>query len=178
MLQLLSSVANVILDDFAAYYNDFMPLMLEILENVGQASMPEKQLRAKAIDAVGSIISAVIDAEERDAFNSSIVKIAEYLSNLIAGGLSDDDPQDTAAKDTLTQCAGFLRVQFAQFMPALMQPILKDANLSLDFKMESADLPTTTDNMAMKVKVKGLGEQRVSLNTENLVKKTSAFGLI
>lgn len=32
--------------------------------------------------------------------------------------------------------------------------------------------------MAMKVKVKGLGEQRVSLNTENLVKKTGAFALI
>ena len=32
--------------------------------------------------------------------------------------------------------------------------------------------------MALKVKVKGLGEQRVSLNTENLVKKTGAFALI
>ena len=32
--------------------------------------------------------------------------------------------------------------------------------------------------MALKVKVKGLGEQRVSLNTENLVKKTAAFALI
>ena len=63
-------------------------------------------------------------------------------------------------------------------MPYLMQAILDDANLSLDFKMESADLPQTTENLAMKVKVKGLGEQRVSLNTENLVKKTGAFALI
>jgi hypothetical protein len=92
--------------------------------------------------------------------------------------LKDDDPQDASAKDTLTQCAGFLKMEFAQFMPALMQPILNDANLSLDFRMENADLPQTTDNMSLKVKVKGLGEQRVSLNTENLVKKTGAFALI
>ena len=63
-------------------------------------------------------------------------------------------------------------------MPFLMSAVLHDVNLSLDFKMESADLPQTSDNMAMKVKVKGLGEQRVSLNTENLVKKTGAFDLI
>jgi len=63
-------------------------------------------------------------------------------------------------------------------MPFLMQAVLHDVNLSLDFKMENADLPQTSDNMAMKVKVKGLGEQRVSLNTENLVKKTGAFALI
>ena len=49
-------------------------------------------------------------------------------------------------------------MEFAQFMPVLMGPILHDANLNLDFKMENADLPSTTDNMAVKVKVKGLGE--------------------
>ena len=63
-------------------------------------------------------------------------------------------------------------------MPFLMVPIVHDANLELDFKMEAAELPQTTENMALKVKVKGLGEQRVSLNTENLVKKTAAFALI
>jgi hypothetical protein len=140
--------------------------------------MAEKQLRSKAIDAIGSIIIAVTDSEQRDDFKASVLSVTEYLSKLIQSGLSDDDPQDTSAKDTLTQCAGFLKVEFAQFMPYLMQPILHDANLSLDFKMENADLPQTSDNMAMKVKVKGFGEQRVSLNTENLVKKTGAFALI
>ena len=63
-------------------------------------------------------------------------------------------------------------------MPYLMVPIVHDANLDLDFKMEAAELPQTTENMALKVKVKGLGEQRVSLNTENLVKKSAAVALI
>jgi hypothetical protein len=39
--------------------------------------------------------------------------IADYLAKLIQSGLGDDDPQDTSAKDTLTQCAGFLGAEFA-----------------------------------------------------------------
>jgi hypothetical protein len=34
-LQLLSSVAQVILEEFGVYFNDFIPLMIEILEKVG-----------------------------------------------------------------------------------------------------------------------------------------------
>ena len=41
-LQLLSSVAQVLLEEFSVYYNDFMPLMQEILEKVGQTTMAEK----------------------------------------------------------------------------------------------------------------------------------------
>jgi len=63
-------------------------------------------------------------------------------------------------------------------MPDLLSQLVADAQLSLDFKMENADMPSGTDKYAMNVKVKGLGEQRVSLNTEALVKKTSAFGLL
>lgn len=39
-------------------------------------------------------------------------------------------------------------------------------------------MPSTSDNMAMNVKVKGLGEQRVSMNTDALLRKTGAFGII
>ena len=32
-------------------------------------------------------------------------------------------------------------------MPMLLDNLIKDAQLTLDFKMESADMPTTNDNM-------------------------------
>jgi len=54
---------------------------------------------------------------------------------------------------------------------------VNDANLEVDFKVENADLPTG-DNQGFNIKIKGLGEQRVSVKTEALVKKTSAFGLM
>lgn len=71
------------LEEFSVYYNDFMPLMQEILEKVGQTTMAEKQLRAKAIDSIGSIIIAVTDSEQKDEFKTSVLATAEYLSKLI-----------------------------------------------------------------------------------------------
>lgn len=63
-------------------------------------------------------------------------------------------------------------------MPFLINHLIKDAQLDVDFKMENADMPQVGGNAGFNVKVKGLGEQRVSVKTENLVKKTSAFGLM
>lgn len=80
------------LEEFSVYYNDFIPLMQEILEKVGQTTMSEKQLRAKAIDSIGSIIIAVTDSDQKDEFKASVSSIAEYLSKLIQSGLTDDDP--------------------------------------------------------------------------------------
>ena len=81
-------------------------------------------------------------------------------------------------KDTLSQCAGFLGTEFVQFMPMLLDQLIVDAKLGLDFKMESADMPSTTDNMKMKIKVKGLGEQNISINTEAVVRKVGAFTIL
>lgn len=64
-------------------------------------------------------------------------------------------------------------------MPRLINILLNDAQLEIDFKIENADAPQTAgSNPGYNVKVKGLGEQRISVKTENLVKKTSAFGLM
>lgn len=64
-----------------------MPLMQEILQNVGMTTMAEKSLRAKAIDTIGSMIIAITDCEEKDTFKASVLQIAEYLAKLIQSGL-------------------------------------------------------------------------------------------
>jgi hypothetical protein len=63
-------------------------------------------------------------------------------------------------------------------MPVLMTSLLADAKLELDFKMENADMPNVSGDKGITVKVKGLGEQRISMKTEALVKKTGAFGFM
>lgn len=63
-------------------------------------------------------------------------------------------------------------------MPVLMTSLLADAKLDLDFKMENSDLPNISGNKGINIKVKGLGEQRVTMKTEALVKKTGAFGFM
>ena len=63
-------------------------------------------------------------------------------------------------------------------MPLLLEQLLVDAQLDLDYKMESADLPSTNDNMGAVVKIKGLGEQRISMNTDAYQRKLGAFAVI
>jgi hypothetical protein len=63
-------------------------------------------------------------------------------------------------------------------MPQLLNQLVTDAQLTIDFRMENADTPNTTGQQGVQVKVKGLGEQRISMSTESLVKKTQAFGLL
>ena len=102
VLNVLHSVCSVILSDFGVYYNDFMPLMTEILQNVGSETMEDKKLRAKTIDTMGSIIIAVSDCDNKDVFKGSVIEVTSYLAQMLHSGMSNDDPQDEAVKNTLT----------------------------------------------------------------------------
>jgi len=83
-----------------------MPLMNVILDNVPMDDMKQKIFRAQAIETMGFMIDAVID--EKEAFKTSVFEITQRLSQLLKNGLSDDDSQDVAIKDTLAKTAGFL----------------------------------------------------------------------
>jgi len=72
-------VCQVILEDFGAYYAQFMPLMTSILENVGTQSMQDKKLRAKTFDTIGSIIIAVSDCTKKEPFKAGVTQITTYL---------------------------------------------------------------------------------------------------
>ena len=83
VLNVLHSICSVILSDFGVYYNDFMPLMTEILQNVGSESMEDKKLRAKTIDCMGSIIIAVSDCDNKEVFKSSVVQVTDFLAQTL-----------------------------------------------------------------------------------------------
>lgn len=77
-MQLLSTVASVIQGDFGTYYNDFMPLMTEILVNVKGETTEQKKLRAKAIETMGAMIDAV--AGDDETFKASVLEITKHLA--------------------------------------------------------------------------------------------------
>jgi len=177
-LSLIGTISDVIQEDFKQYFATFIPIMVNLLTTVSANSMEAKNLRAKAISTIGSIVTSVSSSEDKEPFKANVLEITQHLATTLQSRLSDDDPQDEAIKDALAQCAGFLGTDFTQFMPLLMDQLVADAQLSVDFKMESADMPSTTDNMEMKVKIKGMGEQKVSMNTDALIRKTGAFGVL
>eukprot|EP00347_Sterkiella_histriomuscorum_P001538 403371652 len=181
VMNLLSVVADLIQSQFAKFYNDLMPMMMQILTNVAMTNMTQMTLRARTIEAMGFMISAV--SEERETFKQGVLEIATFLVTLQNSGLTSDDPQVNAIKETLSQIAFFLKEDFHQFMPQLMNNIVNDANLDIDIKMEAADNIKTSDaedkSAGFTVKLKGFeGDQRLSMNTYALESKIGAFKLI
>jgi hypothetical protein len=65
-MNLLSIVAAIIESEFSKYYNEFMPLLMSILENVGMETISQKNLRSKTIEAMGFMIEAV--SEDKATF--------------------------------------------------------------------------------------------------------------
>jgi hypothetical protein len=83
----------------------------------------------------------------------------------------------------LTKVSFFLKEDFHQFMPALITPLVADAKLSIDIKMESAALNNNAvkedGELAFTLKMKGFeGEQKITMNTSALESKLAAFKLI
>jgi hypothetical protein len=119
VMSLISCLASIIDKDFAKYYNDFMPMMLEILTVVGNQNMAQKNLRARTIEAMGYMIEAV--AEEKEAFVKNVTSITvtliELLNNLTQDANNNDDPQILAIKEAIAKISSFLKEDFHQFMP-------------------------------------------------------------
>ena len=60
-----------------------------------------KKLRARAIETIGSIITSISSAEDKEPFKANVMEITQHLATVVQGRLEADDPQDQAIKDTL-----------------------------------------------------------------------------
>lgn len=111
----------------------------------------------------------------------NVNEIATYLINLLKSGLSNDDPQSLAIKETMAKIASFLKEDFNKFMPDILTSLITDSKLDIDIKLENAALPNNKDEgvNSYTLKVKGFeGDQRLSMNTNALESKIGAFKLI
>lgn len=93
---------------------------------------------------MGFMIEAV--SEQKTTFQANVVEIATSLITLLNSGLTSDDPQSLAIKETLIKIAFFLKEDFHQFMSSLLTTIVNDTKLDIDIKMENAGIPSTSDN--------------------------------
>lgn len=64
VMNLLNISATLIEDQFSKYFSKFMPLMIEILDNVESKTVSQMNLRARTIESIGFMISAVSENTE------------------------------------------------------------------------------------------------------------------
>lgn len=66
----------MIQEAFAAYFGDFVPILVNLLTSTGAQSTEDKELRARTIETIGSIITAVSAADDKAPFQAAVVEIA------------------------------------------------------------------------------------------------------
>ena len=175
VMNLLNVSATLIEDQFAKYFNHFMPLMIEILDSVQATNQAQMNLRARTFESIGFMISAVQDNQE---FMPTVKQVTEKLFGLLNSTFAHDDPQEGAVKEALTKIAFYLKEDFQVVAPKFLEILVNDANLEIDIKQENAQLPSTADAKAnsFEFKLKGMeNSTRVTFNTSDLGNKIQAF---
>jgi hypothetical protein len=136
-------------------------------------------LRARTIESIGYMISAV---QDNDQFMPAVKQVTEKLFTILVGEFSQDDPQEVAVKEALTKIAFYLKEDFQFVAPKFLEILFADANVEVDIKQENAALPTANQdsrNKSFEFKLKGMeNSTRVSLNTSALGNKVAAFQMI
>ena len=180
-LALLACIAQLIEDDFAQYYNDFMPGLKTILANTPNETRQQRDLKSNTKQCIGFLLEAVKD--KQDEFRQDAIEIAQaFMSLLQPGVLKDDDPQVSSILSSLTQVSAILKNDFLPFMPNLMQKLLNDVVADVDFKLEDGEIaalqqPTATESgvTSITVQMKGVeGNKKLSLNTNALEAKINS----
>lgn len=111
-------MATIIDQEFAKYYNELVPMMLELLNHIGMQTIEQKTLRSKTIETMGFMIEAV--AAEKQAFLPSVQAITRMFVDLLKSGLSTDDPQALAIKEALAKISSFLKEDFEPFLNEIL----------------------------------------------------------
>jgi hypothetical protein len=73
-------MATLIEEKFGAYFNEFMPLMEKIIDNVDSQSTEQMRLRARTIESMGFMIESICENKE---FIGTVQRVTEKLFKLL-----------------------------------------------------------------------------------------------
>lgn len=65
-----------------------------LLTTISAQSVEGKNLRARAIETIGSVITSIADAENKEPFKANVLEITQHLSTSMQAGFEATDPQD------------------------------------------------------------------------------------
>lgn len=80
VMTLINVSATIIEEKFGKYFGQFMPLMTEILQNVDSKTPEKMQLRARTIETIGYMITAI---EGDEQFRQTVQQVTETLFGIL-----------------------------------------------------------------------------------------------
>ncbi|KAF6021838.1 hypothetical protein EB796_019853 [Bugula neritina] len=130
----LASVADSVEDKFIDYYDQFMPCLKVIIENAVQPEL--KLLRGKTIECV-SLIGLAVGKEKFMQDCGDVMSL--LLASQTGQELADDDPQVSYLISAWARMCKILGPEFEQYLPMVMPPVLKAANIKPEVAVLDTD---------------------------------------
>ncbi|KAI1286009.1 Importin-5 [Halotydeus destructor] len=170
----LASLADAAQENFVNYYDVFVPSLKFIIANATADNL--KVLRGKAIECVSLIGLAV----GKDKFCSDATDVMDMLLRAQTGEiqLADDDPQMSYMISAWARICKILGPQFEPYLPYVMGPVLRAANIKIEVALLDRD-DVSTVQQETDWQCVSLGEQQTfGIKTTGLEEKATACAML
>ena len=131
----LASLADAAQENFIPYYDTFVGPLKYIIEHATDEKL--KTLRGKAIEAI-SLVGLAVGKEK---FCADATDVMNLLLRHQSGQehLADDDPQLAYMIASWARICKILGPQFEPYLPFVMEPVLKAANIKIEVALLDKD---------------------------------------
>jgi len=139
ILTTIATVADTAEDKFTKYYERFMPSLKYIFENA--IGKDFRLLRGKSIECI-SLIGLAVGAEKFLADASEVMNL--LLKTQTGEEMEADDPQISYMISAWARMCKIIGKGFVQYLPLVMPPVLKAAQIKPEVALLDMDDPQNT----------------------------------
>jgi HEAT repeat protein len=165
----VASVADSAEENFAQYYETFMPKMKEVLQHAN--TKETRMMRGKAMECI-SLIGLAVGKEK---FAPDAVQVMELLMEAQQAEMEPDDPQISYMLQAWTRICKCLGPDFVPYLPYVMPPLLRSAEIQPDVVV--ADAEDNEEDLEGMETVQ-IGDKTIGIKTSGLEEKATACNMI
>jgi hypothetical protein len=131
----ISALSSILDLEFGKYYNEFVPGLQKLLEITPNVDEKQTKIRLGAIECIGYIVTSI---RNREGFSEEVNKVVAYFSTL-KKKLEKGDAEHGSILDIYSQISSHMKEQFAKYMPAIYEDVLKDLDTEIKVEMNSTE---------------------------------------
>lgn len=170
----ISVTATAMEDEFAPYYNEFMPA-LKSMVTMTFTTPEQHEVRANCIRCMGHCVESI--SENPGAYINDVKGVMNGLITL-KGTLDSDDPTTLAINEVVSQFSDCLKNEFIPYMEVFMPDLLAKATAEVDMAFIDAGIELPSGMNSVNLNLKGQGDKQIAVNTTVLQHKIKACRIL
>lgn len=129
VLNAISMISSVIDDEFAKYYDTFMPALKKLLDTIPNEDETQTRIRLTAIETMSFVMTSI---RNEDRFINEADQYMEYFITL-QNKLEPEDPEHGPILDFYCQLSSYMRENFVKYMPFIYPKVLSMLEIKVKF---------------------------------------------